>query len=538
VRSSPDADGASLRCVLGGPPGVGKSTVGALVAAALGWRFIDLDQAVEAAEGASVASIFERGGEAAFRARERAALREALRQERVVISVGGGALVDRALRHEALRCARVVTLRAPSATLRERLGGGVERPLLKGGAGALEALLEARSAAYAEAHSEVDATGPVEAVTSAVVALARAAAPMVVPLGARSYRVQVGPLGALSREMASRTTAVLVTDATVERHWGDAAARALGGRPARVVLRPGERSKTLRSVARVWEAAGAQGADRRAVIACVGGGVVTDVGGFAASTWLRGVPYVSVPTSLLAMVDASVGGKTGVDLPTGKNLVGAFHQPSLVWIDPAVLATLAPAHYRAALAEVVKVAAVREPGLLAWLEANAEALGSRPTAEALAPGGVVEAMIRRAVRAKIDVVAEDERESGVRALLNFGHTVGHALEVGAAFRALHGDCVAAGMRAELSVGVALGVTPAELRRRVVALMDALGLARSIGADTGVAREALRYDKKRENGAFRVALACGAGEGTVVEVPASTLTRALRGVIEIRSPRSE
>lgn len=533
MRSSPGADGAALRCVLGGPPGVGKSTVGRAAAAALGWRCIDLDELVEAEAGATIARLFERDGEAAFRERERAALRQALRHERVVISVGGGALVDRTTRREALRCARVVTLRAPAATLRERLAGGAERPLLKGPAGALEALLEARRAAYAEAHAEVDATGPVEAVASAVAALARAAAPMVVPLGERSYRVHLGPLRGLARETASRSIAALVTDANVARHWGDAAAIALGGRPARVVLRPGERSKTLRSVARVWDAAGARGADRRAVIACVGGGVVTDVGGFAASTWLRGVPYVSVPTSLLAMVDASVGGKTGVDLPAGKNLVGSFHQPSLVWIDPAVLATLAPGHYRAALSEVVKIAAVRDAELLSWLEANATALGSRPTAGSLAPGGVVESMIRRAVQAKIDVVAEDERESGVRALLNFGHTVGHALEAGAAFRALHGDCVAVGMRAELGLGEALGVTPAELRRRVLGLMDALGLARSVGADEGVARAALRFDKKRESGAFRVALPSGEGEGTVAEVTPSRLTRALRGVIEIR-----
>jgi 3-dehydroquinate synthetase len=198
-----------------------------------------------------------------------------------------------------------------------------------------------------------------------------------------------------------------------------------------------------------------------------------------------------------------------------------------------VLATLAPGHYRAALSEVVKIAAVRDAGLLSWLESNARVLGSRPTAEALAPGGVVEEMIRRAVQAKIDVVAEDERESGVRALLNFGHTVGHALEAGAAFRALHGDCVAVGMRAELGLGVALGVTPAELRERVLGLMDALGLAREIGADEEVALAALRFDKKRENGAFRVALPSREGEGTVAEVPSSGLTRALRGVIEIR-----
>lgn len=533
MRSSPGADVAALRCVLGGPPGVGKSTVGRAAAGALGWRFIDLDALVEAQAGVTIARLFERDGEAAFRERERAALREVLRLERVVISAGGGALLDRTMRHETLRCARVITLHAPAATLRERLAGGVERPLLRGSAGALEALLEARRSVYSEAHSELDATGPVEAVASAVAALAGSAAPLVVPLGERSYRVHVGPLRGLAGEVAARSIAVLVTDATVARHWGDAAAMALGGSGARVVLRPGERSKTLRSVARVWEAAGARGADRRAAIACVGGGVVTDVGGFAASTWLRGVPYVSVPTSLLAMVDASVGGKTGVDLPAGKNLVGTFHQPSLVWIDPAVLATLAPGHYRAALSEVVKIAAVRDAALLSWLEFNATSLGRRPAAGALEPGGAVEEMIRRAVQAKIDVVAEDERESGVRALLNFGHTVGHALEAGAAFRALHGDCVAVGMRAELGLGEALGVTPAELRRRVLGLMDSLGLARSVGADGEVARAALRFDKKRENGAFRVALPSGAGEGTVAEVPPSQLTRALRRVIEIR-----
>lgn len=533
MRSSPGADGATLRCVLGGAPGVGKTTVGRAAAAALGWHFVDLDQAVEAEAGATVAEIFARDGEGGFRERERAALRRALLRERVVIAAGGGALADRRVRHEALRCARVVTLGAPAATLRERLSHGDVRPLLRGGPGALEALLEARRPAYAEAHHAVDAAGPVGVAAAAVAALAGAPLPMVVPLGLRSYRVHVGPLDGLARAMAPRTAAVLVTDATVARHWGDDAARALGGHPPRVVLRPGERSKTLRAVARVWEAAGAAGADRRAVIACVGGGVVTDVGGFAAATWLRGVPYVSVPTSLLAMVDASVGGKTGVDLPAGKNLVGAFHQPSLVWIDPAVLATLAPAHFRAALSEVVKIAAVRDAGLLAWLEAHAAALGPGRGAAALAPGGPVEAMVRRAVQAKIDVVAEDERDDGIRSLLNFGHTVGHALEAGAAFRALHGDCVAAGMRAELRLGEALGVTPAELRRRVLGLMDALGLARSVAADAAAARAALRFDKKREDGAFRAALVAGAGEGVMAEVTPGALTRALRAVIEIR-----
>ena len=533
MNSWPGAESATLRCLLNGPPGVGKSTIGRAVASALGWHFIDVDASVEAEAGATVAEIFARDGVAAFRGRERVALRRALQNGRVVIAVGAGALLERSMRHEALRCARVITLGASTPTLRDRLSAGPERPLLRGGPGTLEALLEERRAAYAEAHARVDASSPIEVVAAAVVAMVQRPMPMVMPLGERTYPVHVGPLSGLAREVASRTMAVLVTDSTVARHWGAVAERALGGRLAPVVLRPGERSKTLRSVARVWQAAGTEGADRGAMIACVGGGVVTDVGGFAAATWLRGVPYLSVPTSLLAMVDASVGGKTGVDLPVGKNLVGAFHQPSLVWIDPAVLATLAPRHYRAALAEVVKIAAVRDATLLAWLEAHATMLGSPITAAAFAPGGVVEAMIRRAVQAKIDVVATDERESGVRALLNFGHTIGHALEAGAAYRALHGDCVAVGMRAELGLGESLGVTPGELRRRVVRLIDALGLARSVRADGAVARAALRFDKKREKGAFRAALVAGAGEGLVAEMSERDLMRALRTVNEIR-----
>lgn len=528
MSSSPVADGAASRCVLSGPPGAGKSTVGEEVARLLGWRFVDLDAEVERAAGMTVAEIFSRAGEAGFRVREARALRAALDGERVMIAAGGGALVDRALRHETLRAARVVTLRAPIGVLRERIAAGVARPLLK--ESSLETLLVGRQAAYAEAHATVDASGDVGSVVARVTEVASRPLPLVMPLGEQSYRVHVESMHGLRREPVR--PAVMVTDANVFRRWGAAVAGVLPGSVRVVVLPPGERSKTLRSVARVWESAARCGADRGHVFACVGGGVVTDVGGFAAATWLRGVRYVSVPTSLLAMVDAAVGGKTGVDLPIGKNLVGAFHQPSLVWIDPLVLDTLPTRHFRAALAEVVKIAAVCDASLLDWLEANASLLCGRPDGERLQPGGVVEEMVRRAVRAKIDVVAQDEREAGVRGLLNFGHTVGHALEVGASYRALHGDCVAAGMRAELAVGESLGVTPRELRRRVEALMDALGLARSVAADPAVARNALRYDKKREAGSLRVALPTGPGEGVMCAAPAAKLTRVLRKVNEI------
>ncbi len=508
---------------------MGKSTVGAEVARLLGWRFVDLDAEVERDAGTSVAEVFAREGEVGFRAREARVLRSALDGERVVIAVGGGALVDRTLRHEALRRARVITLRASVETLRGRLALGVVRPLLK--ETSLEALLAGRRAAYAEAHASLDASGDVAAVAARVVALATRALPLVMPLGEQSYRVHVESFKGLRDEPVRPS--VMVTDANVFPRWGVVVSQGAAWNTANVKLRPGERSKTLRSVARVWEAVGLRGADRGDVIACVGGGVVTDIGGFAAATWLRGVRYISLPTSLLAMVDAAVGGKTGVDLPIGKNLVGAFHQPSLVWIDPLTLSTLPARHYRAALAEVVKIAAVCDASLLEWLEAHTDALRGRPDTEALLTGNVIEDMVRRAVQAKIDVVAQDEREAGVRGLLNFGHTVGHALEVGAAYRALHGDCVAAGMRAELGLGEALGVTPRELRRRVEGLMDTLGLARYVKADRASAKNALIYDKKREGSALRVALPTGPGQGVMCAVPTAEVTRVLRKVNEIR-----
>jgi shikimate kinase/3-dehydroquinate synthase len=248
------------------------------------------------------------------------------------------------------------------------------------------------------------------------------------------------------------------------------------------------------------------GADRDAVVVGHGGGVVTDMAGFAAAVLLRGVRWVALPTTLLAMVDASVGGKTGVDLGPAKNAVGAFHQPSAVVVDTAHVATESARAYAGGLAEVVKSAAIGDAALFEALEAGADAVRAREPA-------MVEELVYRSVAVKAAVVARDEREAGDRALLNFGHTVGHALEAEGGFtRLTHGEAVALGMVAALRIGTALGVTDAGLAERVTALLARLGLPTDLDAQPlGAALPFVGLDKKRRGGAIRFVLLRRLGE---------------------------
>ena len=250
-----------------------------------------------------------------------------------------------------------------------------------------------------------------------------------VRLGRASYPIllEFGVLGRLGRRLRETGfvagPVALVSDRRVERLYGRAARASLaraGFTPHCFSFPPGERSKNLATVQQIYAAWARAGLERGRPVVALGGGVVGDVAGFAAATWLRGLPLVQVPTSLLAQLDSSVGGKVGVDLPAGKNLVGAFHQPSIVAIDPTVLATLPPRHVRSGLAEAVKVGFALDRGLVALLERGAESLLRRDP-------HVLAAVIERALRAKIRLVERDEREAGPRQLLNYGHTVGHAL---------------------------------------------------------------------------------------------------------------
>lgn len=325
---------------------------------------------------------------------------------------------------------------------------------------------------------------------------------------AGSYEVHVGPglldrLGELCAEAAPAHRYAVVADGAVADLYGDRAVGALAGSGAEVDLHrfpPGEGSKTLATWAELADRLLEAGHGRDSVVVGLGGGVAGDLAGFVAATFLRGVPVVQVPTTLLAMVDAAVGGKTGVNTARGKNLVGAFHHPRLVVADTATLATLEAAHVAAGLAEAVKSAAIADAELFGWLEERAgEGL--------VGDEGALARLVRACVGVKADVVGEDPREAGRRQVLNFGHTVGHALERLSGYDLPHGHAVAAGMRVEARLGEALGVTEAGTAERLSALLDRCGHRgrpeREVEA--GPLLDAAATDKKARGGVLRAVL---------------------------------
>lgn len=519
------------KLLLGGFMGTGKSTVGRIVAARVGVPFVDLDDVIERAAGCSVAEIFAAQGEAAFRAMETAALGEELAEPAArVVALGGGALLDRRQRLQALEQTRVVTLTAGVETLVARTAGA-GRPLLGGPdrSARVRNLLASRAAAYAEAHAVI-ATDSLDPEAVAAEALDAWETPTVaVPMGERSYAVRIvgdalSELVRVVRRLAPSRVFV-VTDANVMALWGASVGRALAsaGVPSApfVVLEPGEPNKQLGGVERALRAMVEAGADRDALVVALGGGVVSDMAGFAAATLLRGVRWIAVPTTLLAMVDASVGGKTGVDLGRAKNAVGAFHQPSAVVTSPTFVRSESPRAFASGLAEAVKSGAIGDVRLVELLEQNAEAILQRDVA-------AVTEIVLRSVAVKASIVGRDERESGERAWLNFGHTVGHALETEGAFERLsHGEAVALGMVAALRVGVRFGVTDGATLARLESLLARFGLP------TDLARQPLAkalpwvdLDKKRRGGALRFVLLTRVGEAMVRGCSREDLSSAL------------
>jgi 3-dehydroquinate synthase len=337
-----------------------------------------------------------------------------------------------------------------------------------------------------------------------------------VALGERRYPIRIGS-GLLDAPDAWRNAfrgrhAVIVTDEHVAPLYLDRLRVRLSALTHETIVLPaGETAKTLDNVARVLETLATLGASRDSTVIALGGGMIGDLAGFAAASWMRGIDFVQVPTTLLAMVDSSVGGKTGVNLAAGKNLVGAFHQPRAVVIDTATLATLPSREYAAGLAEVVKYGAIGDAKFFAWLEANADALNARE-ADALSTAIAV------SCRYKAGVVARDERELGERALLNFGHTFGHAIEAVCGYgEALHGEAIAMGMVLAAGLSARLGRAPVADTERLGVLLTRFGLP--IALPAGIEADALlarmRLDKKNVSGRLRLVLWKGIGEAEIV-----------------------
>jgi len=518
---------------LSGFMATGKSTVGRVVATELGVPFVDTDALLAADSGRDVAELFATEGEARFREREERLIMPLLADASVrVVSFGGGVVTNPRIRHAAMEAGTLVTLTAAPETIIARVPSLAGRPNLLTSSPVDRArdLLQLRREAYAECHASIATEGRSPAEIAARVLAIAAADAVAVPLGLRSYAVELtdgdpARLGTALEELAPSSLFV-VTDANVAAArgaWLEAALAVVGVPRHDVAIAPGEASKTLGTVSRLWDEALARGVDRDVVVVAFGGGVVGDLAAFVASTLLRGTRCVQVPTSLLAMVDSSVGGKTGFDHAAGKNLVGSFFQPNRVLIDIEHLATLPVRERAAGLAEVVKIALVRNAGLLAVLEREAErvAAGDRD---------VLRSVIREAVAEKVRVVREDERESGVRALLNLGHTLGHALESqGNYTRLLHGEAVAVGTVLEMAACERMGLAESGGAERAAELFRRLGLpTKAERADLEAAWPYVLADKKRAATAVKLPVVRSPGVAEVVRVELDALRAAVFG----------
>ncbi len=499
----------------------GKSTVGRSIAEQCGRSYVDIDTEIERSTGRSVAELFAERGETAFRALERQELARVLDTGGpVVVSLGGGALLDRGTRLDALDRAVVVTLEATPDEIVRRAGDTSTRPLLAGtdARARVDELLRARQLAYVECHARVSTTGRTpDDIARDVIAVWRRD-PIAVAAGTDSYAVEVGNdiagerLPALLR---GASLGLLVTDRTVRDLHGDAAENAMeqaGVRTATVVLEPGEEHKDVGSLERIWGAALAAGADRKSRVVALGGGVVSDVAGFAAATWMRGVPWLCVPTTLLSMVDASVGGKTAIDLKTAKNAVGAFWQPAAVLCDVRHLTTEPARGYASALSEVVKTALIGDAALLELLERHSADLTAKE-------GSVLIDVVRRCVRVKARVVSLDPREENIRAWLNLGHTVGHALEAYGGYGKLrHGEAISLGLVAALRIGERLGITDRALSERCILLLRVLGLPVDLhGQPLARAVDLIGHDKKRAGSRLKFVAARAPGAVEIVDI---------------------
>jgi 3-dehydroquinate synthase len=350
-----------------------------------------------------------------------------------------------------------------------------------------------------------------------------------VALGERSYPIWIGAhlLTDAARwraRLRGKHVLVVTNDVVAPLYLERVAAGLDGVIWDKLILPDGEQHKCFASAERVFAALAQLKANRDACVIALGGGVIGDLAGFAAACWMRGVDFLQIPTTLLAMVDSSVGGKTGVNLPAGKNLVGAFHQPRAVVIDTSTLATLPAREYRAGLAEVVKYGAINDADFFAWLETNAEALIARNET------ALIDAIAASCAN-KAGVVARDETEQGERALLNFGHTFGHALEAAAGYGTLlHGEAVAIGMVLAAKLSAQLGRAPAADAQRLERLLDVLGLpvALPTGNDAERLLELMRLDKKNLSGHLRLILWRGIGAAEILpDVDAGAIKAVLR-----------
>lgn len=503
-----------------GPSATGKSTTGKILAELLSLPFIDLDAEIETRAGMPIPDIFTLEGEPGFRAREHQTLKASLEQfapSHAVIALGGGALLNPDSRALAESHGPIICLTAPVEILAARLRADANpRPLLSADPEErLRTLLATRAEHYASFPLQLSTFNlqPADTAWEIQILLGRF---HVKGMGTPyDVLVQPGGLDTLGEALTARgllPPAGVVMDTTVGGLYLERVRKALESRdfPVKdIVIPPGEAYKTIETAGQIWAGLLAGGMERRSTVVAVGGGVVGDLAGFAAATFLRGVKWVAVPTTLLAMVDASLGGKTGADLPEGKNLVGAFHAPRLVLADPTVLRTLPLPELRSGMAEVIKHGVIADPKLFEMCK-KPLAQWERGWGEGLA----------RAMSVKVKVICEDPFEQGFRAALNLGHTVGHAVEWVSGFQLRHGEAVAIGMVSEARIAERMGLASRGLADEIADCLRGVGLPTEIPPelDRAAILRTMQVDKKKAGGKVKFALPVRIGEVQVgVEV---------------------
>ncbi|MET7479051.1 3-dehydroquinate synthase [Streptomyces sp. NPDC005648] len=540
--------------VLVGPMGVGKSTVGQLLAERLGVGYRDTDDDIVAAEGRTIAEIFVDEGEPVFRAIEKRAVRRALAEHGGVLALGGGSILDADTR-ALLAGQRVVYLSMDVEEAVKRTGLNQARPLLAvNPRKQWRELMEARRSLYEEIATAVVATDgrtPEEVTQAALDALElKTVSPGGQPpdprpedvMASQVTRIQVGgsagsdpyevlvgrqllgELGGLIGEKAKRV-AVIHPEALAETGEALRADLAEQGYEAVAIQVPNaEEAKTAEVAAYCWKALGQSGFTRTDVIVGVGGGSTTDLAGFVAATWLRGVRWIAIPTTVLAMVDAAVGGKTGINTAEGKNLVGAFFPPAGVLCDLAALDSLPVNDYVSGLAEVIKAGFIADPVILELIESDPEA--------ARTPAGPHTAeLIERSIRVKAEVVSSDLKEAGLREILNYGHTLGHAIEKNERYKWRHGAAVAVGMHFAAELGRLAGRLDDATADRHRAVLESVGLPLHYRYDQWPKLlETMKVDKKSRGDLLRFIVLDGLAKPTVLEGPDPAVLLAAYGEV--------
>jgi shikimate kinase/3-dehydroquinate synthase len=539
--------------------GSGKTTIGRVLAKKLNKRFIDSDHEIEARTGVSIPVIFEIEGEQSFRQREADVIRDLTAQQDIVLATGGGAILNPESRRYLKSRGTVIYLRASTQSILQRTSHDKNRPLLQTAdpRKRLENLARQREPYYQEVADLIVETGRpnihgivqsiltqleadqaislgvssssnTESSSPAMAMPKIAPIPLSVDLGDRSYPILIGEAlledsGKLGELTPGRRVAI-VTNTVVAPLYLERLTKSLeaaGKQVLSIVLPDGEEEKNWASLMRVFDVLLQEKCDRKTTLVALGGGVIGDLTGYAAASYMRGVPFVQVPTTLLAQVDSSVGGKTGINHPLGKNMIGAFYQPQAVIADTTTLNSLPDRELSAGLAEVIKHGAIIDAAFFDWIEANIGKLIARDP-EALAYA------VKRSCEIKADVVRQDEKEGGLRAILNFGHTFGHAIEAGLGYgHWLHGEAVGCGMVLAADLSYRLGYIDETMKNRIRVLVEAAGLP-VVAPDLGAERwlELMQVDKKNEGGQIRFILLKPLGTAVITAVPDQALRATL------------